>query len=747
MSEQREYGGLDWFRVAAAALVVAIHISPLMGINETADYFLTRILARTAVPFFLMVTGHFVVAKIWQNEKSARQYLAKHIQKMLLLYVVSVVMYLPIGIYAGLYKDLKWTDWLKNLLVDGTFYHLWYLPACIVGILIVCGLRKLLPVKYVLAVTTVLYIVGLFGDSYYGLVEQVPVFNTFYGWIFVVSTYTRNGVFMVPVFLTLGAILGNGNAAGRKSITDITDVRKENAIGLVVTFALMTAEAFVLRHFDVQRHDSMYIMLPPVMIYLYRFLSQWKKKQIPGLRNLALWIYVLHPGVIVAVRGIAKVLHCTGVLVENSMIHYLAVLVLSVIAAAVMCKLTAAVEDMSMYGRKKQRQKGQQWDERQQIGQKQNAGDEICDRAWIELDSRALKHNVEFLKSRLPKSCRLMPAIKAEAYGHGAVLIGRELNRLGVDAFFVDGLEEGVLRRSAGIKGEILFLGYTHPSRFAMLNKYHLTQAAVDYAYALELNRFGKPIHVHVAVDTGMHRLGERSENIERISSIYGMKNLIVDGIFSHLCAADMMQAQEQIYTQWQAEDFEHILEELKKRGCSCKGVHLLSSYGVLHYPQFAGDYARVGIALYGVLSTEEDSTEWAEELQPVLSLKARVASVRTVYTGEYAGYGMKFEAKKDTTVAAVSIGYADGVPRELSGGKGAALVGGKKVPIIGRICMDQLLLDVSDVSDIKAGDEVVLIGVSGKEKITAGEVAAQCHTITNEILSRMGGRLTRVMV
>ena len=121
MSEQREYGGLDWFRVAAAALVVAIHISPLMGINETADYFLTRILARTAVPFFLMVTGHFVVANIWQNEKSARQYLAKHIQKMLLLYVVSVVMYLPIGIYAGLYKDLKWTDWLKNLLVDGTF--------------------------------------------------------------------------------------------------------------------------------------------------------------------------------------------------------------------------------------------------------------------------------------------------------------------------------------------------------------------------------------------------------------------------------------------------------------------------------------------------------------------------------------------------------------------------------------------------------------------------------------------------
>lgn len=386
---------------------------------------------------------------------------------------------------------------------------------------------------------------------------------------------------------------------------------------------------------------------------------------------------------------------------------------------------------------------------------------EFRDRAWIELDRKALKQNVEFLRSRLPENCRLMPAIKAEAYGHGAVLVGRELNRLGVDAFCVACAEEGIELRRAGIKGEILILGYTHPTRFDMLMKYHLTQTVVDYAYAQELNRFRKPLHVHIAVDTGMHRLGERSENVERICSIYHMKNLRVDGIFSHLCAADVMQAQEQTYTRWQAEDFEHVLQELKKRGCSVKGVHLLSSYGVLNYPQHAGNFARVGIALYGVLSTEADSRKWENELKPVLSLKARVASVRDVYEGEYAGYGMKFEAAKDTTIAAVSIGYADGVPRELSCGRGAALVGvykinesgervltgGKKVPIAGRICMDQLLLDVSGVPGVKAGDEVVLIGRLGEEMITAGEIAAQCHTITNEILSRMGARLTRVMV
>jgi serine/alanine racemase len=165
-----------------------------------------------------------------------------------------------------------------------------------------------------------------------------------------------------------------------------------------------------------------------------------------------------------------------------------------------------------------------------------------------------------------------------------------------------------------------------------------------------------------------------------------------------------------------------------------------------MNYPQHAGAYARVGIALYGLLSTEEDTDAWEGCLRPVLSLKARVACVRKLYAGEYAGYGMQFEAAKDTYVATVCIGYADGVPRSLSNGRGVALVHGRRVPIIGRICMDQLLLDVSGVPETRAGDEVVLIGGSGAERITAGEVAARCDTITNEILSRMGARVKKVM-
>lgn len=767
MSEKREYGGLDWFRVIAAALVVAIHTSPLLGIGEAADFFLTRVLARVAVPFFLMVTGQFVVARLWRSEEGARRYLMKYVRKMLLLYAVFIILYLPVGIYAGNYKGLTLLDWIRNLLFDGTFYHLWYFPACIMGVFIVYGLRKILSARQVLAVSIVLYVFGLLGDSYYGVVEAVPILKTIYEGIFAVSSHTRNGVFMAPVFLTLGAMLGTNSAmfARRRSKTREAEIRLLLWVMLAAMFLLMTAEAFLLRQFKMQRHDSMYLFLIPVMICLYQNLMQWDVKAKPEVRDFALWVYALHPGVIVAVRGMAKVLKLTKLLVENNLVHYLAVLVLSFAVAALISVILPAVrafvegflergeeeqeddggsrERKSAYAQERPRREGKRG-RRSEMGlsaaERQN---EACDRAWIELDYRALRHNVEFLRGGLPKDCRLMPAIKANAYGHGAVLLGRELNRLGVDAFCVASIEEGIELRRAQIKGEILILGYTHPSRFAMLGKYRLTQTVVDYSYARELNRYGKPIHVHVAIDTGMHRLGERSENIERICAIYGMKNLIVDGIFSHLCAADVIAEREQTYTQWQVEDFGQVLKELEKRGCRCEGTHLLSSYGVMNYPQYAGAYARVGIALYGLLSTEEGA-DWEESLQPVLSLKARVSSVRELYAGECAGYGMQFEATKDTYVATVCIGYADGVPRSLSNG-GTALVHGKRVPIIGRICMDQLMLDVSDVPEVRAGDEAVFIGESGKERITAGEVAARCDTITNEILSRLGARLRRV--
>ena len=244
-----------------------------------------------------------------------------------------------------------------------------------------------------------------------------------------------------------------------------------------------------------------------------------------------------------------------------------------------------------------------------------------------------------------------------------------------------------------------------------------------------------------------MRRLGERSENVDEIYNICRMKNLIVDGIYTHLCADDALKKPEMDFTNRQADAFYQVIEALEERGCPRPKIHIQSSYGVFHYPELAEDYARVGIALYGVLSTLEDTEKYKDILKPVLSLKARIASVRNLYKGEWAGYGLAFKAEKDMKIAALAIGYGDGLPRQLSGSAYAVLIHGRRAPFIGRICMDQTIVDVSGISGVKAGDVAVLIGKSGEEEISVCDLAKETGTITNEILSRMGARLERIMV
>ena len=389
-------------------------------------------------------------------------------------------------------------------------------------------------------------------------------------------------------------------------------------------------------------------------------------------------------------------------------------------------------------------------------------------RAWIELDKDALEHNVAFLRSRLPGHCRLMPAVKAEAYGHGAVLISRQLNRLGVDSFCVACVSEGVELREAGIQGEILILGYTAPEDFPLLCSYRLTQTVIDYPYARELNDFGQTIHVHIGVDTGMHRVGIRCERTEEIAAVYRMQNLAVDGIFTHLCASDSPRPDHRSFTQSQILAFYRTADLLQEQGCPCHGKHILASYGILNLlpdnsgqgdqpvshadnpggpdsVRLAADYVRPGIVLYGVLGTQADLDLWKDFLRPVLSLKAKVASVRPLYAGEPVGYGITYTAEKDMKIAAVTIGYGDGLPRELSGGKGSVLIHGHRAPIVGRICMDQTIVDVSDIPNVKAGDTAVVIGSCGTLEITAGQIAEQCGTITHEILTGLAPRLNRI--
>lgn len=364
-------------------------------------------------------------------------------------------------------------------------------------------------------------------------------------------------------------------------------------------------------------------------------------------------------------------------------------------------------------------------------------------RAWIELNRKNLCHNAELFQNLLPADCALMPAVKANAYGHGAVLIAEELKRLGIHDYCVASAAEGAELRDAGIEGQILILGYTHPEDFGELERYKLTQTVVDYAYAKELEAYGKRIDVHVGIDTGMRRLGERSDHLPQILRIWDCKNLHITGVFSHLCTSDGTSEEERAFVKLQEKRFQEVLRTLYRNGKRDFHTHLAGSYGVLNGTDHAYSYARVGIALYGVLSESSRALEERFLLKPVLSLKARIECVKTLREGEGIGYGLSWHADSGRQVAAVSIGYADGIPRALSN-RGHALVCGRKVSVVGRICMDQLLLDVTEVPRVKAGDEAVLIGESGGLRIRAEDMAAEAGTITNELLSRLGQRLVR---
>ncbi|MBP3325167.1 MAG: serine racemase VanT catalytic subunit [Coprococcus sp.] len=757
MKTKQSLCGLDAFRLAAAFLVIAIHTSPLAGFHGNADFFLTRILARVAVPFFLMITGQFIVAdffdnadhtisrdtskKLGQNANSSTKLkLKKYLSKICLLYMAAILIYLPIGIYSGLYHFQTAYDGFRMLIFDGTFYHLWYFPACIIGILIVYLLSRFLSLPVIAAISFILYIFGLFGDSYYGLTYDIPAVKEMYDYMFMAFSYTRNGIFFAPVFLVLGAVIG------RQVHTD----SRLSAIGFCLSFMAMTIEGFMLHIHHMQRHDSMYIMLIPTMYFLYRLLLDVKRRtgnmeyrsslqshigQSVNIRQVTTWIYVIHPAMIIVVRAVGKLLNQTELFVSNSLVHYIAVSLLSLISAYVIAYICRKLMKPKM-----NRRIHRAFDHT--FGKSPTP----TNRAWIELDMVALQKNVHFLQSKLPEGSVLMPAVKADAYGHGAVLISRELNRLGINHFCVACADEGVELRRNGVKGEILILGYTHPDAFPILERYKLTQTVIDYAYACQLNNYGRKLHVHIGIDTGMHRLGTRSENIDDIISIFHMRGLIIDGMYTHLSVSDSLFPRAKAFTRKQADCFYETIDRLKASGYKVPKIHLQASYGLLNYPELGGDYARVGIALYGVLSAKEDTDKYANLLLPVLSLKARVSSVRTLQKDESAGYGMAFTAVKETKIATLSIGYADGLPRNLSNGVGSVLINGHKAKIAGRICMDQTIIDVTDIPYVASGDIVTIIGTSGNEMIGVADIAEQTHTITNEVLSRLGSRLVRIV-
>lgn len=343
--------GLDYFRMAAAFMIVAIHTAPFEIIGETTDFVITYCLFRVAVPFFLMVSGYFVVADYWKGNKEK---IDKYLGKLILIYLAATIIYLPVNIYAG--KTVTGVgQFFKILFFEGTFYHLWYLPAAILGCQLVKFFHWIWGVRGSGLIVLILYVAGTLGDSYYGLVEKSYIGREFYKEIFVFSQYTRNGLFYAPMFLWLGA------AVHKITETKVgQEKQKVYTTGFAVSALFMVLEGLWTFKSGWQRHNSMYFMLIPVMFFLFCMLLGESKNENAGreqglwqsrlLRPMSMWIYILHPFCIILVRGGARVLGFTGYLVENSLIHYLAVCVLSAVLAGGLCLFSAGRRTGAKHG-------------------------------------------------------------------------------------------------------------------------------------------------------------------------------------------------------------------------------------------------------------------------------------------------------------------------------------------------------------------------------------------------------------
>jgi len=325
-----KHGGIDNFRLVLALLVVGAHTFPLLFINEELNHIVFRVLARIAVPFFLMVTGYFLVPKFMFNEGSKPKLPTGFIKKTGLIFAISTLLYLPVNIYSNHFSSGNIVAiMLKDIVFDGTFYHLWYLPASIIGVLVLFLLGHRFSIRATLGISAILYLFGLLGDSYYGLIQRIPALDALYAAGFHLYSYTRNGIFLAPVFLSMGAWIA-------KSENHIN--KKTCIIGFIASVALLLAEGTVLHNYGSSRHDSMYVSLLPCMYFLFQYLLRLEVRTHPKVRDVSMYIYILHPMLIIAVRGVAKITGLSRVLIDNNMIHFLLVCILTGMCSIVIAR-------------------------------------------------------------------------------------------------------------------------------------------------------------------------------------------------------------------------------------------------------------------------------------------------------------------------------------------------------------------------------------------------------------------------
>ncbi len=370
-------------------------------------------------------------------------------------------------------------------------------------------------------------------------------------------------------------------------------------------------------------------------------------------------------------------------------------------------------------------------------------------RAWVEIDLVALSHNVQQLRQFLSPRTQLMAVVKADAYGHGAITVAQTALQSGASWLGVATVPEGIQLREAGIKAPILILGATHtPEQIYAITYWELQptlcspKQALVFSNILEAINHPSPIPVHVKLDTGMSRLGTNWQQAsEFVQLVQSLPHLKIASVYSHLATAD---SPDPTVMQLQHRRFQEAIAQIKALGIKPPCLHLANSAATLSDQQLHYDMVRAGLLIYGLYPATHLRSQI--DLKPVLQLRARVTQVKTIAAGTGVSYSHQFIAKQEMRIAVVGIGYADGVPRNLSN-KMQVLIRGKRVQQIGTITMDQLMLDISALPDIQEGEIVTLLGQDGKQQISADDWANQLNTISWEILCGFKHRLPRLGV
>lgn len=372
-------------------------------------------------------------------------------------------------------------------------------------------------------------------------------------------------------------------------------------------------------------------------------------------------------------------------------------------------------------------------------------------RAWAEISLDALSHNVHAIQAALADSTEYCAVVKADAYGHGEEFICRKLYETGVRFFAVSSFEEAMRVRKWCPEAEILILGYTSPECAPMLAEQNILQAVVSAEYGRMLSDFaspGRPVRCHIKLDTGMGRIGVPAKDIavclSEVESILSRAGLQVEGLFTHFAAADEEDASNIAYTDAQEAALFAVDAALHEKGIALRHVHCMNSAAICYRNQPKSTLARAGIIMYGLKPNA--ALDMPLDLQPVLELRSRISHIKTVDAGTCISYGRTYITEKPQKIATVTIGYADGYSRLLSG-KGEVLVCGVRCPIVGRICMDQMMIDIGDVPDVQIGTMVTLIGRDGNDCITADEVAGIYGTIGYEVVCGISKRVPRIFM